>query len=140
MMSALFFAKVSIVLTVLYAGLNVHQLTSTHAYISEKVERFRAALAGSDGNPALVRLNLVFYVVLPLAYLAVLKVSEMKTGALCALAAKFACTAVMDIRSERRILAGGDYTPFHHAISRIDNTANLAAAASILYLLFRPAG
>jgi hypothetical protein len=135
MLTALFFAKLSAVLTVLYAGLNVHQLTSSYAYITEKTDEFRAVLAESDGIPALVRLNLFFYGVLPVAYLAVLKVSEMRTGVILALAAKFACTAAMDIRSERRILAGGEYTSFQHALSRIDNILNLLASAAVLCAL-----
>jgi hypothetical protein len=135
MLTALFFAKLSAVLTVLYAGLNVHQLTSSYAYITEKIDQFRAALAESEGIPALVRLNLVFYVALPVAYLAVLKVSEMRTGVIALLALKFAFTAAMDILSERRILAGGEYTPFRHAVSRADNVLNLLACAGVLCVL-----
>jgi hypothetical protein len=135
MLTALFFAKLSAVLTVLYAGLNVHQLTSSYAYIADKIDQFRAALAESEAVPALVRLNLVFYVVLPLAYLAVLKVSEMRSGVIVLLAVKFALTASMDILSERRILAGGEYTPFQHAVSRVDNILNLLASSAVLCVL-----
>ena len=45
MLSALFFTKLSAVLTVLYAGMNLHQITSSYAYLSEKIEQFRIVLA-----------------------------------------------------------------------------------------------
>ena len=140
MLSLLFFTKLSAVLTVLYAGMNLHQLTSSYAYLLEKIEQFRAVLAESQGASSLVRLNIVFYVVMPLCYLGLLSQSSVASWVLGALTLKFAFTAFMDIRAERRILAGGEYSPLQHAISRTDNVLNLAAAACVLYALFKPAG
>jgi hypothetical protein len=140
MLAVLFFTKLSAVLTVLYAGLNLYQLTTSHSEISEKIDLFRAQLAGTESPSVLVRLNLVFYLVLPVAYLVLLRVSAVGSRMLALLALKFAFTAFLDINSERRILAGGDYTVSRHAFSRADNLANIAAAAGIIYLLLRPAG
>jgi hypothetical protein len=135
MLSVLFFTKLSAVLTVIYAGVNLHQLTSSHAYLSEKIEQFRAVLAQSDGATNLFRLNLVFYIALPAVYLALLRVSAVASWILGALILKFAFTAFMDIRAERRIMVGGDYSPRQHHFSRADNVLNLAAAAGIVYTL-----
>ena len=138
MLDAIFFTKLSAVLTVLYAGLNLHQLTSSYAYLLEKIAQFRAVLADSKGAAGLIRLNLVFYVAIPLAYLGLLSQAAIESWVLGALTLKFAFTAFMDIRAERRILVGGEYSPFQHAVSRIDNLLNLAAAAGVIYALFRP--
>ncbi|HKP95844.1 MAG TPA: hypothetical protein VJ385_08820 [Fibrobacteria bacterium] len=149
MLTLLFVTKLSTVLTVIYAGMNLHQLTSSYAYLSEKTEQFRAMLAesgpgrdpeGPSGVAGLIRLNLVFYVVLPAAYLVLLKVSAVQPWALGLLALKFALTAFMDIRAERRIMVGGDYSPRQHAVGRVDNILNLAAAGGVIFLLLRPAG
>ena len=138
MLDALLFTKLSAVLTVLYAGLNLHQLTSSYAYLLEKIAQFRAVLADSQGAAGLIRLNLVFYVAIPLAYLGLLRQAAIAPWVLGALALKFAFTAIMDIRAERRILAGGGYSPFQHAVGRIDNVLNLAAAAGVIRVLFGP--
>jgi len=139
MLSALFLAKLSAVITVIYAGMNLHQLTSSYAYLLDKIAQMRALLDQSEAVPRLFGLNLFFYVVLPGIYLILLRAASLQTEALVLLAAKFAVTAVMDIRAERRILDGRGYTLSQHKLSRIDNVLNLAAAAAILYLLFHPA-
>ena len=59
--------------------------------------------------------------------------------ALVAMAMKFAVTAGMDVRSERRIVAGEAYTPMQHAVSRVDNVFNLLVAAAVVLLLLRSA-
>lgn len=137
MLDLILFIKLAMVLTVLYAGLNVHQLTSSHAHLNAKIEEFRKVLAetGTGAAPGLVRLNLFFYVVLPLMYLILLRVAGVGEWALVALAIKFTVTAGMDVRSERRILAGEAYTPMQHAVSRVDNLFNLLAAAAVVWLL-----
>ena len=139
MLDLILIAKFAVVLTVLYAGLNVHQLTSSHAYLNARIEEFRKVLAESQAPPGLIRLNLFFYVVLPLLYLILLRVAGVAEWALIALAMKFAVTAGMDVRSERRIIAGEAYTPMQHAVSRVDNVFNLIVAAAVVFLLLRPA-
>lgn len=139
MLDLILFIKLAVVLTVIYAGLNVHQLTSSHAQLNVKIEEFRKVLAESETAPGLLRLNLFFYVVLPLLYLILLRVAGVAEWALVALAMKFAVTAGMDVRSERRIIAGEAYTPMQHAVSRVDNVFNLLMAAAVVLLLLRPA-
>ena len=139
MLDLILFIKLAVVLTVLYAGLNVHQLTSSHAHLNAKIGEFRKVLAETETAPGLIRLNLVFYVVMPLLYLLLLRVAGVAEWALIALAMKFAVTAGMDVRSERRIIAGEAYTPMQHAVSRVDNVFNLIVAAAVVFLLLRPA-
>ena len=73
--------------------------------------------------------------VLPLFYLILLRVGGVGEWALVALAMKVAVTAGMDVRSERRIIAGEAYTPMQHAVSRVDNVFNLLGACGIILLL-----
>ena len=138
MLSLLFLTKLSAVITVIYAGMNLHQLTSSHAYLVEKIEQFRFALAETEAVPRLLRLNLVFYVALPIAYLSLLRVSAVAGWVLAALALKFAVTATMDIRAERRIVAGEGYTPMQHTVSRIDNVLNILTATGVIFFLLWP--
>ncbi len=140
MLSVLFFSKLSAVLTVLYAGMNLHQLTSSYAYLLGKIDQFRALLAQTGGGSGLIRLNLLFYVLFPVAYLALLRVAAVEPWVLGLLTAKFAFTAWMDIRAERRIVAGLGYTPRQHTASKIDNVLNLIAAAAVIEVLVKPAG
>jgi hypothetical protein len=140
MLDLILFSKFAVVLTVLYAGLNVHQLTSSHAHLNAKIEEFRKVLAESQAASGLIRLNLVFYVGLPLLYLILLRVAGVAEWALIAMAMKFAVTAGMDVRSERRIVAGEAYTPMQHAVSRVDNVFNLIVAAAMVLLLLRAPG
>ena len=44
MLDLILFIKLAVVLTVLYAGLNVHQLTSSHAQLNAKIGEFRTSL------------------------------------------------------------------------------------------------
>jgi hypothetical protein len=138
MLDILFATKLCAVLTVLYAGLNLHQLTSSYAHLQGKIEQFRAALAQAQGASGLIRLNLLFYVALPIAYLSLLWVSRVEPWVLGLLAIKLAVTAAIDIRAERRIVANGEYTPMQHGLSRVDNAFNLAAAAGVVYQLIKP--
>jgi hypothetical protein len=139
MLDLILLTKFAVVITVLYAGLNLHQLTSSYVHLNSKIEEFRKVLAETETAPGLIRLNLVFYVVLPLLYLILLRVAGVAEWALIALAMKFAVTAGMDVRSERRIIAGEAYTPMQHAVSRVDNVFNLAAAAAVVTALLFPA-
>ena len=140
MLDLILLAKFAVVLTVVYAGLNVHQLTSSYDHLNAKIEEFRKVLAESETAPGLIRLNLFFYLVLPLLYLILLRVAGVAEWALITLAMKFAVTAGLDVRSERRIIAGEAYTPMQHTVSRVDNVLNLlAAGAAVLLLLRSPA-
>ncbi|MDQ3000244.1 MAG: hypothetical protein M3Y08_03110 [Fibrobacterota bacterium] len=138
MLFALFLTKLAAVLTVIYAGINLHQLTLSYGHLLAKIAELRTIMAESEMTPRLIRLNLVFYVVAPIAYLTLLRVSHVEHWVLVLLALKFSITATLDIRVERKIMAGEDYTPLQHRFSRIDNVFNLSAAAFIIYLLLMP--
>ena len=138
MLNSLFLTKLAAVLTVIYAGINLHQLTLSHAYLLDKIGELRKVMSESDMAPRLIRLNLVFYVAAPIAYLTLLRFSHVEHWVLALLAIKFSITATMDIRTERKIMAGEEYTHFQHRLSRIDNVFNLSAAAFIIYLLLVP--
>lgn len=137
MLDVILLAKFALVLTVIYAGLNVHQLTSSHAHLNAKIEEFRKVLAESETAPGLIRLNFFFYLVLPLLYLILLRAAGVAEWALIVMSMKFAVTAGLDVRSERRIIAGEAYTPMQHSVSRVDNVFNLLAASAVVLLLLR---
>src|SRR4051812_1479301 len=131
----LFFAKISAVLTVFYAGLNLHQLTCSYHYLLAKTEEFREAVTGEGGLTRLARLNLFFYVIIPGAYMALLKISAVHAMALAALGIKFMLTAFLEIRTEKDIILGKGYTPGQHLLGRADNFLNIAAAGTVIYLI-----
>ena len=131
----LIYAKISAVLTVLYAGLNVHQLTSSYQYLITKADEFRKALKEEEGNGKVIRLNIVFYVVVPLVYLLLLHFSMVPVIYLALLAIKFSMTASMDVWVEKRILSGQNYTVVQHYLSRADNFLNIVAAVAVVRIL-----
>ncbi len=140
MEGVLFFAKLSAVITVLYAGLNLHQLTSSFASLLAKAEEFRLAVTADGGVPRLSRLNILFYVFLPFAYLALLRFSNIQPGILAVLLAKFLVTAVLDLWVEKSILTGRNFSITQHYLSRLDNLLNILAASVVIrFLLVGPA-
>lgn len=135
MENILFFTKISAVFTVIYAGLNIHQLTSSYNYLLTKAEEFRVAATEVGGLPRLTRLNILFYLVMPFTYLALLRFSALQSAFVAILALKFLLTATLDLWIEKSIIIGLTYTKTQHNLSRIDNLFNIAAATSIVYLL-----
>jgi hypothetical protein len=133
----LLLTKFSAVLTVIYAGLNIHQLTSPYAYLVAKAEEFRLAVMDSGGIPRLARLNILFYVVMPFAYLALLRLSALQIKMVAVLAIKFICSAAIDIWIERSILTGKNYSLVQHYLSRVDNLLNLLASVWVVLSLLR---
>lgn len=135
MESVLFLSKISALITVLYAGLNIHQLTSSYNYMLEKANEFRMAIAEAGGDRRLVRLNLFVYVAIPVGYLALLRFSTFEGKFLTLLGLKFAITAGLDLWVESTLLSDREYSRIQHYCSRVDNLLNLAAAASIAHFL-----
>ncbi len=133
--NALLLSKFSVVLTVIYAGLNIHQVTSSYEYLLSKAAEFRSILAEAEGIPKLARLNIFFYVVLPFSYLLLLSYTGLPNFIVVILAIKFITTALLDIWFEKRILTEKDYTITHHNISRMDNLLNIGAAVMILWII-----
>lgn len=131
----LFLAKAAAVLTVLYAGMNVHQLTSSYDYLVIKSEEFRAAVTEEGGLPRLARLNIIFYVLMPFAYLVLLHYCAMPSPFIAILILKFMITGSLDLWVERRILTGRAYSLAQHYLSRTDNLLNLASAVAVIRLL-----
>jgi hypothetical protein len=131
----MFLVKFSAVLTVIFAGMNVHQLTSSYAYLVAKAEEFRVAVSEENGLPRLARLNIIFYVALPFTYLALLRFASLETKFIALLALKFIVTASLDLWVEKRILTGGEYTLAQHYMSRADNVLNIASAAAVIRFL-----
>jgi hypothetical protein len=135
MENVLFLSKISAVLTVLYAGLNIHQLTSSYQYLLGKAEEFRGAIADEGGAPRLVRLNILFYFAIPFGYLALLSYTTLQVKFLVLLSVKFALTASLDLWVEKSLLTGQEYSKTQHYCSRADNLVNIAAAVSVIYFL-----
>jgi hypothetical protein len=133
--SLLILAKFAVVLTVIYAGMNIHQLTSSYGYLVAKAEEFRTAVTEEGGLPRLARLNIIFYVLMPFAYLALLRFSTVPSPIVAVLALKFMITGSLDLWVERRILTGQAYSLAQHYLSRVDNLLNIAAAMAVIRVL-----
>jgi hypothetical protein len=133
--NGLLFAKISAVLTVLFAGLNVHQITCSYEYLLDKIEEFKSAISEEGDLPRLARVNVFFYLVLPSLYLLLLKMSALTLPVLALLALKFLASASLGIWTEKSILAGNSYSPLKHNLSRLDNALNLAAAGGVIWSL-----
>jgi hypothetical protein len=137
--AVLFFSKLSAVITVLYAGLNLHQLTSSFASLLAKAEEFRLAVIAEGGVPRLSRLNILFYAILPFTYLLLLRFSDIQAELLAVLLAKFFITAILDLWVEKSIITGRNFSITQHYLSRLDNLLNIAAAIAVIrFLLMGP--
>lgn len=133
----LFITKIAAILTVLYAGINIHQLTSSYGYLQTKAEEFRSAITEAGGFPRLARLNLLFYIVLPFSYLTLLRCSSLHFRILAIIALKFMLTASLDLWIEKTILTGKNYSSTQHNLSRLDNLLNITSATAIIYYLLK---
>ena len=138
-MSTLLFAKVAAVFSVVYAGMNLYQFTSSYAHLVEKIGEFREAAGGEEGRPRLARLNIVFYLLLPAGYLALCRGASLAVPFLVLMGAKFLASAALGLWTERGILDGPGYTPRLHWLGRMDNLLNLGIAGGVVYLLLKGA-
>lgn len=131
---SLFQAKLAAVLSVVYAGMNVYQLTSGYEAVREKARMFSEIAAGEAASSWRLRLvRGLFYLAAPLAYLLTMIGAGVPGALLIAAGAKFWMSSFVGIRTEHRLLRGEDYTPGDHRLSRIDAALNIALAGAVVW-------
>ncbi len=142
-MTTLTYAKICAILAVFFAGMNLHQLTSSYAYLSGKIEEFRLAMKDEPGVARLGTLSMIFYFAMPSAFLLLLRQAEIPVYALAVLAGRFLMTAWVGLWTEKAILSEGPgYTPAKHSVGKVDNGLNILASVWIIWMLvfIRPEG
>jgi hypothetical protein len=130
-------AKTAAVFSVIYAGANAHQLLSNFESVREKARQF-SEIAGGEGGPARLRVvRALFYLAAPLLYLWSLLCAGLPGVFLIAAGAKFWVSSLVGMRSEARLLRGGEYGRRDHWTARADAAANLLLAAAAVWLILR---
>ncbi len=129
----LLYTKISIVLTVIYAGLNTYQITNSYAYLLEKIAEFKALTLSKEAEGQMKNLGWIFYVILPLGYLILLYITQLKISLLVLCAVKFVMTAAMGWWTERSVFEASGYTRKKHVFNQVDNVLNLGMAVAIVY-------
>jgi hypothetical protein len=128
-------AKTAAVLSVLYAGVNAHQLLAVFADVREKARLF-SEIAGGAGGPSRLRLvRALFYLAAPLAYLWSMVCAGLPGAFLIAAGAKFWLSSFVGLRTERRLLRGEEYRARDHRLARVDALLNIALAAGAVWLI-----
>lgn len=130
-------AKAAAVLSVVYAGVNVYQLTARLESVREKARLF-AAVAGGEGASGRLRfVRALFYLAAPLFYLWALVCADLPGLLLIAAGLKFWMSSFLGIRTEQRLLRGMDYEARDHAFARLDAALNIALAAAAVWWILR---
>lgn len=131
------YAKIAAVLSVLYAGVNVYPLWARFEDVRDKAVQFAAVAAGAAGSGRLRAVRALFYLAAPLAYLWTLMGAGLRVPFLALAGVKFWFSALLGLRTEQRLLRGGEYRARDHAWSRGDALANLCLAAAAVWLVLR---
>jgi hypothetical protein len=137
MIASLAYAKAASVLSVLYAGANVYPLWARFRDVREKALQFAAIAGGAGGSGRLRVVRALFYLAAPLVYLWTLMNAGLPVLFLAAAGSKFWLSSFFGLRTEHRLLHGGDYRTRDHVLSRLDALANVALAVLAVWLIVR---
>jgi hypothetical protein len=132
-MMSLFQAKLAAVFSVVYAGMNVYQLTSAYEAVRDKARMFSEIAAGESSSWRLRLVRALFYLAAPLLYLMTMIGAGLPGLLLVAAGAKFWMSSFVGLRTEHRLLRGEEYTPRDHALSRLDAGLNIALAGAVVW-------
>jgi hypothetical protein len=128
-------AKTAAVFSVIYAGVNAHQLLANFADVREKAKQFSEIAAGEGGTARLRIVRARFYLAAPLAYLWTMVCAGLPGPFLIAAGAKFWMSSFIGIRTEHRQLRGEDYGARDHGAARFDAMLNIALAIGAVWLI-----
>ena len=137
-MGHIIYARICIVLTVGFAGLNVHQLLSSYEYVKGKVAELNDLIRDEGGIKGLNTVSLIFYFVIPALYLFALTKANFFITGIVLLCSKFAVSAVLGLWTQKKIFTDVGYTKKIHFMGKIDNFLNVMASVAVAYLLIFP--
>jgi hypothetical protein len=137
MIGSIGYAKAAAVLSVVYAGTNVIPLWARFEDVRAKALQFAVIAAGAGGSSRLRLVRALFYLGAPLVYLWALMEAGLPLIFLTAAGVKFWLSSLLGLRTEQRLLRGGEYRLRDHTWSRVDAFANLALAAAAVFLVFK---
>ena len=130
-------AKAAAVFSVVYAGVNIFQLTAQIEDVRGRAQQF-ATIAGDHAHTVrLWSIRVFFYLGVPLAFLGMLECAGLAPLYLFSAAAKFLLSAVFGFITEQRLIRGGEYRVWDHHLSRFDAILNLLVAAGAIGLILR---
>jgi hypothetical protein len=130
-------AKSAAVFSVIYAGVNAHQLFANFDHVREKARLFSEIAAG-EGAPARLRIvRALFYLAAPLLYLWTMVCAGLPGVFLVAAGAKFWLSSFLGLRTEHRLLRGEEYRARDHRLARADAILNIALAAGAVWLILK---
>jgi hypothetical protein len=137
-MSQLLYAKICMVITIGFAGLNIHQFMSPYDYVQKKIREFREFVS-SEGNVSRINtVSFLIYFFFPAAYLFILFKAGFFTQGLFVLITKFAISAGLGLWTQKKVLADSGYSRRLHWLGKFDNFFNIVIAAGVAYLLIFP--
>ncbi|MFC1583969.1 hypothetical protein ACFL5V_00320 [Fibrobacterota bacterium] len=126
------------VLTVGFAGINLHQFLSSYKYIQDKISELKDLVQDDRDVRGLNLVSLVFYFILPTIYLIILaKARFFSTGVMLVLS-KFMVTAALGMWTQKRVFTEPGYTKRIHLLGKIDNFLNILVSVVIAYVLLFP--
>ncbi len=137
-MDPLTLSKIAIVVTVIFAGLNAHQLTLSYAYFSERIQEIKKVMGEGEEFSRIRWASFILYFALPGIYLLLLRLAEIAPALLFAGVAKFAATATLGIYTEQTVFYGKGYDAKLHFAGKVDNALNVLYSAAVVYSLIRP--
>lgn len=126
------------VATFCFAGFNLHQFMASYDYVSDRLVEFRDVVKGEGGGVGLSFLSVLFYGILPAAYLFLLFRAGMFLPGVTVLAFKLGISAVLGLWMQRHILREMRYPRKLHLIGKVDSLINVAGAAAVGYFLVYP--
>ena len=137
MIGTLAYAKISVVLSVVYAGANLYPLWARFEDVRDKALQFAVIAAGAGGSGRLRVVRGLFYLAAPLVYLWSLMSAGLPVVFLAVAGSKFWLSSMLGLRTEQRLLRGGEYRTRDHLFSRADAVANVTLAVVAVVLIFR---
>jgi len=133
-MNALLAAQFAAVLTVVFAGISLHQLLTPFALLEKKTAEFATAVQEFP-QPRLWPFRMVLYGALPLLYLGLLGQARLSVMAVGFMAVKLGISSGLSLWLEGRLLAGRPYTVVMHRLGLADSVINIGVAIFIVQQL-----
>jgi hypothetical protein len=128
-------AKTAAVFSVIFAGINLYQMTAGYHGVREKAAAFSEIAREVGAASRIIFMRMLLYVIAPLIYLWTMLCAGLPLAFLIVAGVKFWISSFLGIWTERRLIAGMEYAPADHIRARADASANIVLAASAIWLI-----
>lgn len=134
-MNNIIYTKICMILTIGFAGLNIHQFLASYEYIKNKVNEFKSIIKDDKDLNSLNWVSYIFYFILPALYLIILTKASFSYMSILLLGVKLFLSGMLGLWTQKQVFIKPDYSKSLHYLGKADNFLNIGVFFLVAYLL-----